>query len=433
MSLHLNEAQLDAFIIAPKLTSLLSIIGSSIIISDVVEVYRGKRGRQRLSPRHRLLAGMSFCDLLSSPGWFLTSWAVPSDYPYSKWNVGTQATCTLQGSLLQCAAGTAFYSCSLAIYYFLVIRQGWSDKRIAKFVEPMMHVTSLSFALGSIIACIALTLYNPTPYGCMMMTSPSGCTQSYQKQDGGVPCERGDNCFIYAFILIHVPIWSIFIVLTTCMVLIYIKIKRQEQAVLQYGPRHSHAKAFAFQATMYVMAFFITWSGSTWGSLVYIFGDPDRLNWWHIFIGRVLLPSQGFFNMFVYKLPDYQQYRKRKQQEFALRQLHLASEDNSRPNHSNSSGRHESCWILREIFRSSGDCSSGKSPREKDSVQDVQEEEQRSVFNDNFNDLQPMEMDDEVPEHDHHDQLQPNTPSLPGEQKQNNHFENDSNTTSIED
>jgi hypothetical protein len=93
MSAAQSDAQLNAFLIVPKATCFLSLIGSSLIMWDVVAVYRGKR-RERLSPRHRILAGMSFCDMLKSSGWFFTSWAIPSDFAWSKWNVGTQATCT---------------------------------------------------------------------------------------------------------------------------------------------------------------------------------------------------------------------------------------------------------------------------------------------------------------------------------------------------
>lgn len=318
--MSLTEAQLKAFIIVPKVTSVLSLIGSSIILSDVVAVYRGKRGQERLTPRYRILAGMSSCDLLSSLGWFLTSWPIPSDFPYSKWNVGTQATCTFQGILIQWSIGTCFYSGSLAVYYFLVIRQGWSDERISKCAEPMMHFLCLGFTFGSVVAAIALTLYNPARWGCTIIESPIGCSQSYQKQDGGYPCARGDNAYIYAYVIYYVPIWSTFIVLTTCLFLIYIKIKRQEQATLEYRPSHSHAKAFAFQAIMYIGAFFMSWSVVTSAALFYLL--TEKIFFWHVFVGVVLAPSQGFFNIIVYKLPEYQRYRRRKRRESALRQAH---------------------------------------------------------------------------------------------------------------
>ena len=315
-----TDAQLTALAIVPKVTSVLSLIGSSIIMSDILAVYRGKRGRTRLSPRHRILAGMSFCDSLSSFGWFLTTWPIPSDISYTKWTVGTQATCTLQGFLVQLGVGAAIYSGCLAIYYFLVIRQGWSDDRICKCAEPIMHLISLGFTFGSAIAGVALTLYNPLPWGCWMIESPRGCSQSYQKQDEVYPCERGDNAFLYVYILYYGPVWITFIVLTTCMFFIYLKIKKQEQITVAYRSSNNNAKAFAFQASMYVGAFFMSWSAPTSASLT--FDLTGKTFFWHVFVAIVLNPSQGFFNMMVYKLPDYQQYRRRKRRELTLRQTH---------------------------------------------------------------------------------------------------------------
>jgi hypothetical protein len=373
----LTVAQQNAFVIAPKVTSFLSLIGSTIILSDVVAVYRGKR-QDRLSPRHRILAGMSFCDLLSSSGWFLTSWAIPSDIPYSKWNVGNQATCTLQGFLIQWSIGSCFYSCCLAVYYFLVIRRGWSDERIRKCAEPLMHLTSIGFTFGSAIAGLALTLYNPIRWGCAIAASPLGCNQSYKQQDGGYPCTRGNNAYIYVYALFFVPVWSTFIVLTTCMVLIYMRIRRLEQSMLEYQPSHSHAKAFAFQASMYVGAFFMSWSIATSASLLYILAEKGFF--WHIFVGTVLAPSQGFFNMVVYKFPEYQRYRRRIRREFTSRQAHLLRiEDRSNSNSNNTFGI-TSSWPFRYIFRSAMSSSEGtNSPNENNALTNVQEQHKETA------------------------------------------------------
>jgi hypothetical protein len=66
MSAAQTEAQRNAFLIVPKITAFLSIIGSSIILYDVLIATRhsGNDGRTenkstKLTPRHRILAGMS--------------------------------------------------------------------------------------------------------------------------------------------------------------------------------------------------------------------------------------------------------------------------------------------------------------------------------------------------------------------------------------
>jgi hypothetical protein len=67
-----NEASLTAAVLCPKFTAAASVMGSSLIVRDVF--LRGKNKSDDSSTRHRLLAGMSVCDILSSSAWFLTSW-----------------------------------------------------------------------------------------------------------------------------------------------------------------------------------------------------------------------------------------------------------------------------------------------------------------------------------------------------------------------
>ena len=107
--------------------------------------------------------------------------------------------------LIQWSVDAAIHSGCSAVYYLLVIRQGWSYDCICKCTEPIMHLTSLGFTFGSAIASVVLTLYSPLRWGCGKIESPEGCSQSYQKQDGGHPCERGNNAFLYAYVFVHGP------------------------------------------------------------------------------------------------------------------------------------------------------------------------------------------------------------------------------------
>ncbi len=162
-----------------------------------------RRGRHNYSPRHRLLAGMSVCDLMASAAMFLTSWPIPKDYLWpTQWNIGNQATCTAQGFFSQMSLGTNAYSCCLAIYYLLTIRQGWSDEKISKRAEPIMHIVSFGFALGTGVSGLGLSLFNSNGLQCWIAPSPRGCIQSYEARRLGLPtnpnpCQRGDNVDFY--------------------------------------------------------------------------------------------------------------------------------------------------------------------------------------------------------------------------------------------
>lgn len=87
-----------AFAIVPKFAAVLSLLGSSCIIAEVVKDHRSNRGSK---PICRLLLAMSVSDMFISVGWFLTTWASPADTPYTWQAAGTVGTCELQGFLHQ--------------------------------------------------------------------------------------------------------------------------------------------------------------------------------------------------------------------------------------------------------------------------------------------------------------------------------------------
>jgi hypothetical protein len=68
-----SKAAFNTIFILPKVESVLSVIGLSIILRDVLKT----RGTPKYSPPHQLLAGMSLCDLMTSVAMFLTSWPIP--------------------------------------------------------------------------------------------------------------------------------------------------------------------------------------------------------------------------------------------------------------------------------------------------------------------------------------------------------------------
>ena len=95
MSYFPSDAQLMAGALCPKFTAVASVLGSSLIIRDVIQIRNNKS--DALTTRHRLLVGMSVCDILSSSASFMTSWPVPEDFLFTVWNVGTTQTCSAQG------------------------------------------------------------------------------------------------------------------------------------------------------------------------------------------------------------------------------------------------------------------------------------------------------------------------------------------------
>ena len=153
-------AEEKAVAIAPKFTSALSMFGSSFIILKVLQKPKSQRNSY-----HRLMLGMSICDLLSSTCFLLTTWPIPSDenvYGAS----GTQGTCIAQGFFSQFSLATAMYNASLSIFYVAKIRYMWTTKRIERQLEPFLHGLALTIGIGTATAGIVLNLYNNDSWEC---------------------------------------------------------------------------------------------------------------------------------------------------------------------------------------------------------------------------------------------------------------------------
>jgi hypothetical protein len=272
-----NDAQLMAMALCPKFTALASVVGSLLIIRDVI-VLRKNRS-DALSTRHRLLAGMSVCDIISSSAWFLTSWPVPEDMPFGLWNVGNKDTCSAQGFFIQLSIGTVTYNACLALYYLLVIRYGWKNEYISRHVEPWMHFVAVAFALITSFAALALDLYHSIGWTCGISAYPPYCIQSYENK-GPTNCIRGDNARIFLVAFRIGPTCCIIVFLVVSLFLVYWKIRTVESGSshLQRRPGRLQQR-FALQAFLYVGAMFITW-GPMIGVYLHLEIASKPPEWW---------------------------------------------------------------------------------------------------------------------------------------------------------
>jgi hypothetical protein len=273
-----NEARLTAAVLCPKFTAAASVVGSSLIVRDVILRRRNKS--DDFSTRHRLLAGMSVCDIISSSAWFLTSWPVPEDVTWTVWNVGNDRTCTAQGFFIQCGGiGTLTYNACLALYYMLVIRYGWKNEYISRHVEPWMHFVAIAFALSTSFAALALDLYNPIGWTCGIAAYPPYCTQSYENK-GPTNCIRGDNARIYQVVFWLGLACCVMVFVAVAMLLVYCKIHAIESGSSRFQSQPGRMQQrFALQAFFYVGAMFITW-GMMVGLYIYWESTDKWANWW---------------------------------------------------------------------------------------------------------------------------------------------------------
>ncbi|OEU07989.1 hypothetical protein FRACYDRAFT_250209 [Fragilariopsis cylindrus CCMP1102] len=130
--------------IVPKFTSLLSILGSTMIISQVLQSKENRGHTQQ-----RLVCVMSIIDLTVSTAWFLTPLFVPKEFEQFLWGIGTTSTCSLQYKF-QC--------------------------RDMVIIEKYMHAFALLFGIATATTALVLNLYEDANWDCCI----SSTAQTFQ-------------------------------------------------------------------------------------------------------------------------------------------------------------------------------------------------------------------------------------------------------------
>ncbi|CAB9503176.1 expressed unknown protein [Seminavis robusta] len=196
----------------PKAGALLSLLGSGLIIAEVIQDsrQRGASGNIRyvafgsVGAVSQVLLSMSAGDILFSLGWFLASWAV-------RWS---KAICVFQGFMIQLGYMASLLSnASLAVVYLLMIHYSWHQRRIQTKI-PCMMLILWSFCLSAALVPLALDMYHDAGPTCWIAA-----------QDGTL-----DSSFL-VFSLQLVPIWSCIILDSVIMFLIFRKTRLLEAQV----------------------------------------------------------------------------------------------------------------------------------------------------------------------------------------------------------
>lgn len=176
-------AKEKAIAIAPKFTSLMSMMGSGFIILHQIHTQRSSSGARKTNTQHRLLVGMSTCDLLVSFWFFLTTWPIPEEetvYGAS----GNQASCIAQGFFSQFSIAVAMYNASLSVYYMVKVRYGWRGEDIRRYLEPFLHIVPLVIGIVTSAVGVSLDLHNNDSWECWISPKPMDCNESWKHQGG---------------------------------------------------------------------------------------------------------------------------------------------------------------------------------------------------------------------------------------------------------
>jgi hypothetical protein len=351
-----------ALTIIPCITGSISFVSSSFLIWSI---WREKNYHR---PREIILIWLSFMNLLFSSACAMSTFTAPADLdPFTEYVLlGNVATCNMQGWLYQAGTTVPMYNTLLSTYYLLCVRYNKTDKDLQKLFLPAMYVLLVSWAFGSATAGLFLGIYNYGGImGCWIDNSHiPWCEQGYDLES----CGRGADADLYMWLFGAFPVLSSFAgtIVATCM--LYTTIRSHEvRARRNEIESSSYSNAFrpsrfsggdlrsegetpeaivdttmvpsrrcnclrdwvsrrcqqfvSFKMSkkvlesglLYVLAFWITYTPFLVLGICSAAGVsvPD----WVRIADVILLPLQGFFNVLIYKVPQWrQQSNQRKKQ-----------------------------------------------------------------------------------------------------------------------
>jgi len=211
-------------------------------------------------------------------------------YEFYPATVGNDISCSIHGFLMQFLdTASVVYNGCLSIYYLLVIKYRWSDRKLKK-LEKWFHIIPWSFGIVTAIIPAALKLYNLAGWNCWVSTD-------YKDPDD----PRKDLILAIQLAIFYVPLWVTIILSGGCMFMIYQYVRETELRTAGssvVSSRLARTKQVAFQGVYFVAALVVTWCIPSIVRVISMTGGtaPRAL----IVLGGITAPSQGFLNAFAY-------------------------------------------------------------------------------------------------------------------------------------
>mmetsp|Transcript_14664 Transcript_14664/g.35367 ORF Transcript_14664/g.35367 Transcript_14664/m.35367 type:complete len:475 (+) Transcript_14664:1608-3032(+) len=314
-SKNLSYGQYVGLVFSSMSGCLLSIIGSSIILYFA-------RSKIRVNLYHRILAILSIFDILNSLSWMLhpllfNAKGTPGLY----WANGNLETCAVGGFLgVAFALPMWFYSFYLGMYFLLVIRYHWSDRKIARCFERIWFGFAAGIAWAGAIWGLVTKSFNPRPNDllCFSQGYPYEC-----ELDPNVECIRGGEDTNMGSLIAMVSLFCGFGGLVTTT-MVYISVR---QTTKQHQSRHRYSsiigmekrlRTVATQCMLYFLVYanVIIWPVGT--NIIYGItrkenGEEPARNdfapYTYSLISWFFFPITGLFNCMVYLRPRYVQWR----------------------------------------------------------------------------------------------------------------------------
>ena len=334
--------------------SVLSLIGSTTIVYKIV---RNLSAKKVTTPYERIILGLSSCDILSSITFAISPFLLPSDSSQRIVAIGSDATCQTMGFMLQFSSIWAiWYNCILSFYYLLTVRFRVKRSVFCRKYELWFHLSGILF-----FPVTASTGYFAKWYGEQALTMTCWVRAGNHAElvsyiYGAIPMLVTflalviNNIVIYAFVrrkLISAPIQSKHFTTEP------FEIENDDEHVHVHettetnnNPHHETtqparnnsnkqnnrngivvetedfaelasiqrqlAKEAATQGFLYVFSFLLT---ATPVFVIQVLDGSFGLEendqgsiYWLLVMNAMLMPLQGFFNVFIYVRPAYSRF-----------------------------------------------------------------------------------------------------------------------------
>lgn len=219
--------------IAPKFTAILSICGSLGIVLKVLT-----SPTRRKQTMHRIVMGMSICDIFASIWYFTSTWAIPAntlswfgdgETETIFWAAGDEEgiSCSVAGFFNQFAVATPLYNLTLSFYYLLVVNFNWKDSRAKKW-EWLFHAIPIGYAILTSTFAAAADMYGHVEWTCWILPTPL-----FNDAEELTPIQSQFKMIQWLFLF--GVVWICILLVSINFIVLYRKMKSIEQRLRRYS------------------------------------------------------------------------------------------------------------------------------------------------------------------------------------------------------
>jgi len=322
-STDLSDGQEIILVVLQICSALLSLMGSSTI---VYKIARSLYKKQKTTPYDRIILGLSSCDIAASITYAIGPFMLPSETSKRVFAMGNDFTCGVLGLLMQLPCIWAiWYNCMLSYYYLLTVRFQVKRNEFRRKYELWMHLSgAIFFPLTAVIGFFG-DWYSEMDLvmACWIHEIPKGC---YETGD----CISIAIAYVYAAVPTIITLFSL--VINNIIIYVFVRkvllssvssstrthdveestnestVSAEHQSVQKRLTRETAIQCFLYVST-FLVTFLPSFAVSVLESVLPLGEEnPNRL-FPLLVLQAMLLPLQGFLNVFIYLRPTYVRFR----------------------------------------------------------------------------------------------------------------------------